>query len=241
MSDTLELILKASLFVQFVMLILLSMSFYSWFIIFAKRYELTKASQQATKFLEQFAFTKDFNHLYSQVSEYNYQKNALDQIFIAGYETFAKLHRQNNMLAMDMVLGAQRSMKITMQKELDKLEEKLPILATLGSVSPYIGLFGTVWGIMHSFHSLENVKQVTLAMVAPGISEALIATAMGLFVAIPAVMAYNHYITKIDKLNNQYENFIEEFSIILQRLAYQMLANEKVEKSEKTVEKEKII
>ncbi len=241
MNDTLELILKASLLVQAVMLILLAMSIYSWTIIFAKRYELNNARQQATKFLEQFNFTKDFNHLYSQVSDYHYKKSALENIFIAGYETFAKLHRQSNILAMDLVLGAQRSMKVTMQKELETLEEILPILATLGSVSPYIGLFGTVWGIMNSFHGLSTVKQVTLAMVAPGISEALIATAMGLFVAIPAVMAYNNYITKVDKLNNQYENFVEEFSVILQRLAHQMLANEKIEKSEKPIEKEKIV
>lgn len=238
MNDTLELILKASLLVQAVMLILFTMSMYSWTIIFVKHDELTNARRQATKFLEQFSFTKDFNHLYSQVSDYHYKKDALDHIFIAGYETFAKLHRQSNILAMDLVLGAQRSMKVTMQKELEKLEEKLPVLATLGSVSPYIGLFGTVWGIMNSFHGLSTVKQVTLAMVAPGISEALIATAMGLFVAIPAVMAYNNYITKVDKLNNQYENFIEEFSIILQRLAHQMLANEKIEKP---AEKEKIV
>jgi len=234
MNDTLALILKASLLVQVVMFLLLMMSMYSWTIIFVKRKELNKARLQATKFSEQFSYIKDFNQLYSQLTDYHYKKGALDSIFVMGYETFVKLHRQNNMLAMDTVLGAQRAMKVVMQKELDKIEENLPILATLGSVSPYIGLFGTVWGIMHSFHGLSTVKQVTLAMVAPGISEALIATAMGLFVAIPAVMAYNDYITKVDYLSKQYENFIEEFTVILQRLIHQMLANEKIaDKTEK--------
>ncbi|MEY3219354.1 MAG: hypothetical protein RIT27_711 [Pseudomonadota bacterium] len=239
MDDTLALILKASLLVQIVMFLLLTMSIYSWTIIFVKRKELNYERSQSIQFLERFNYVKDFNQLYSQLSEYHYKKTALDKIFIMGYETFVKLHRQQTTLPMDTVLGAQRSMKVVMQKELDKIEENLPTLATLGSVSPYIGLFGTVWGIMHSFHGLSTVKQVTLAMVAPGISEALIATAMGLFVAIPAVMAYNDYITKVDFLNKQYENFIEEFTVILQRLIHQMLANEKnekiVEKTEKTL------
>jgi biopolymer transport protein TolQ len=141
----------------------------------------------------------------------------MERIFEAGFREFARLRKREGIPPMAILEGAQRSMRIALNRQIEELELNLPFLATVGSVSPYVGLFGTVWGIMNSFKSLANVGQATLAMVAPGLSEALIATAMGLFAAIPAVIAFNRYSTDIDRLYNRYDIFVEEFSSILQR------------------------
>ena len=143
-----------------------------------------------------------------------------EALFRAGFKEFSKLSRQPNMDAEAMVEGSRRAMRVALMRESDRLERHLPFLASVGSTSPYIGLFGTVWGIMHSFRGLATSSQATLAAVAPGISEALIATAMGLFAAIPAVLAYNRFAAKADALLNRYESFVDEFSGLLQRQSY---------------------
>jgi len=145
----------------------------------------------------------------------------MENIFVAGFKEFARLRKQGNARAMDVVQGAQRAMRVTQAREMDDLETHLSFLATVGSTSPYVGLFGTVWGIMNSFRALGNVEQATLSLVAPGIAEALIATAIGLFAAIPAVVAYNRFANHVERLDNRYDNFSEEFSTILQRYAHE--------------------
>ena len=138
-------------------------------------------------------------------------------IFRAGFKEYMRLRKGDNGDLMAVLQGTERSMRVALSREMDRLEVNLPFLATVGSTSPYVGLFGTVWGIMHAFHALGNVRQATLALVAPGISEALVATAMGLFAAIPAVVAYNRYASQVERLNNRYQEFMEEFSTLLQR------------------------
>jgi biopolymer transport protein TolQ len=144
----------------------------------------------------------------------------LPNIFVAGFKEFTRLRKQSGVDPMAVVEGAQRCMRVSLSREVDELETHLSFLATVGSTSPYVGLFGTVWGIMNAFRGLANVHQATLSMVAPGIAEALIATAMGLFAAIPAVIAYNRYSNDVERLENRYDNFLEEFSTILQRQAH---------------------
>jgi len=145
----------------------------------------------------------------------------MESIFAAGFKEFARLRKQNGAVPMSMVEGAQRAMRVALSREIDNLETYLSFLATVGSTSPYIGLFGTVWGIMNSFHALSGVEQATLSLVAPGISEALVATAMGLFAAIPAVIAYNRFANDVERLTNRYDTFMDEFSSILQRYAHE--------------------
>jgi biopolymer transport protein TolQ len=145
----------------------------------------------------------------------------MERIFHAGFKEFARLRNQSGVLSTAILDGTQRAMRVALRREVDELELHLPFLATVGSTSPYIGLFGTVWGIMNSFRALGNVTQATIAMVAPGIAEALIATAMGLFAAIPAVIAYNSYVNEVERLHTRYDTFVEEFSTILQRQALQ--------------------
>lgn len=216
----LSIIAEASIIVQLVMLILLAASVVSWTFIFQKRKVLKDATGIADEFEKRFWSGMDLADLYRDMSSENYRCDGIENIFIAGFKEFVRLRRQEGIAPEAVVDGAQRAMRAALSRELDALDEHLPFLATVGSTSPYIGLFGTVWGIMNSFRSLGQVKQATLAMVAPGISEALIATAMGLFAAIPAVIAYNRYATAIDKLTSRYQTFSDEFLSLLHRQAH---------------------
>lgn len=216
-----QLILDASWMVKFVMLILLAASVWSWMIIFRKRQVLNAASRGADRFEERFWSGTDLAGLSAEITERDGETSGMEQIFEAGFGEFTRMQSQGKMSPDRIVEGAERAMRISLTREADQLEHHLSFLATVGSTSPYIGLFGTVWGIMTSFHALANVNQATIAMVAPGISEALIATAMGLFAAIPAVIAYNKYSNQVDRLESRYDNFKEEFSSILQRQSHQ--------------------
>lgn len=210
------LITEASLLVKLVMLALLLISFYSWLIIFRKRSELEQAKRDANAFEDKFWSGNELNRLYEDISSRPHASRGMEGIFEVGFKEFVRLKKFAN--GSNYVLdGSQRVMRISLAREIDQLETSLPFLATAGSTSPYIGLFGTVWGIMNSFRALGNVQHATLAMVAPGIAEALIATAMGLFAAIPAVIAYNRYSHEVERLINRYDTFLEEFSSILQR------------------------
>ncbi len=215
-----SLVSEASLLVKLVMLVLLLASIASWYIIFRKRLSLSRARRAAADFEDVFWSGKDLVSIYNRINAPKYDASAMERIFQSGFREFAKLRGSPGIDARSLLEGTQRAMRVAVMRELDELELQLPFLATVGSVSPYVGLFGTVWGIMNSFHGLANVQQATLAMVAPGISEALVATAMGLFAAIPAVVAYNRYSTDVDRLTSRYETFVEEFSSILQRQAH---------------------
>jgi len=212
-----SLILGASLLVKLVMLVLLGASMASWALVFGKRRDLMQAKRAAQQFEDQFWSSEDLTALFNRVSNQRAPGDGTQRMFEAGFKEFARLRKKEG-LPPEMVLeGSQRAMRIALSRELEALEGNLPMLATVGSVSPYIGLFGTVWGIMNSFRGLSSAHQATLAMVAPGISEALVATAMGLFAAIPAVIFYNRFSSEIDRLSSRYEIFLEEFSAILQR------------------------
>ena len=215
-----DLILNASLVVQFVMLILVLASVISWTMIFNKYVLLKHSKNNADIFEEKFWSSEDLSPLYNRITAGRYVSSGMEKIFEAGYKEFSRLQKQKNIDPEVILDGAQRSMRIAMNKEVDHLETNLSFLATVGSTSPYIGLFGTVWGIMNSFQALGTVQQATIAMVAPGISEALVATAMGLFAAIPAVIAYNRYSNDAERLINRYDNFLEEFTAILHRHAH---------------------
>ena len=210
------LISEASLVVKLVMLALLAISIYSWLLIFKKRNELIQAKQDADSFEDKFWSGNELNKLYEDISYRPHASRGMEGIFEVGFKEFVRLKKSASESGM-VLDGAQRVMRISLAREVDQLEMSLPFLATAGSTSPYIGLFGTVWGIMNSFRALGNVQQATLGMVAPGIAEALIATAMGLFAAIPAVIAYNRYSHEVERLINRYDTFLEEFSSILQR------------------------
>lgn len=214
-----SLISGATLPVQAVMLLLLIASLVSWWYIFIKVVMLNRADDEAVAFEHAFWKGGDLNKLYENVTTGRRSAQGMAAIFEAGFKEYAKLKRQGGMEASDIMEGARRAMRAAYNREMDELDSHLPFLASVGSVSPYIGLFGTVWGIMNSFRGLANVAQATLAHVAPGISEALIATAMGLFAAIPAVIAYNRFAAKVDRLAVRYDSFMEEFSNILQRKA----------------------
>jgi biopolymer transport protein TolQ len=215
-----QLILGASLIVKLVMLTLVVASLASWTMIFSKMKLLKNARKQADKFDEVFWSTEDLTPLYTSISNRRNSATGMEKMFEAGFREFARLRKQKSIDADSIVEGAQRAMRVSLNKEIEHLETNLPFLATVGSTSPYIGLFGTVWGIMNSFRSLGSVQQATISMVAPGISEALIATAMGLFAAIPAVIAYNRYSDDVERLINRYDTFTEEFSSILHRYAH---------------------
>ena len=210
------LISEASLVVKLVMLALLAISIYSWLLIFKKRNELIQAKQDADSFEDKFWSGNELNKLYEDISSRPHASRGMEGIFEVGFKEFVRLKKSAPESGV-VLEGAQRVMRISLAREVDQLEMSLPFLATAGSTSPYIGLFGTVWGIMNSFRALGNVQQATLGMVAPGIAEALIATAMGLFAAIPAVIAYNRYSHEVERLINRYDTFLEEFSSILQR------------------------
>ncbi|BAN69541.1 protein TolQ [endosymbiont of unidentified scaly snail isolate Monju] len=214
----LTLILNASPLVQLVMASLILASLLSWTVIFDRSRVLKKARREAEEFEERFWSGGDLGERYRRLGREDLSGEAA--IFHAGFREFARLRENPAVEPMALVEGARRAMKVAMSRELDQLERHLSFLATVGSTSPYVGLFGTVWGIMNAFHALGNVKQATLNLVAPGIAEALIATAMGLFAAIPAVVAYNKYANMVQCLENRYDDFVEEFSNILQRQAH---------------------
>ena len=214
----LQLILSASWVVQAIMLLLIAVSVMSWYYIFRKLFAIKRAQRQTDDFERTFWSRPELNALYQSAVNARHRTGSLERIFEAGFRDFVKLRTQR-VDASDLVDGARRAMRATYQREMDYLESHLAFLASVGSVSPYVGLLGTVWGIMHSFRGLANVAQATLAAVAPGIAEALVATAIGLFAAIPAVVAYNRYSHDIERLAVRFESFMEEFSNILQRQA----------------------
>ena len=215
----LSLIANASIIVKIVLGILILASMMSWWYIFVKMFSVRSAKAQAEEFEREFWGGTDLVGLYQRASSGQYDPAGMERIFEAGFKEYLKLKSRSSSDIGALMDGTRRAMKATFQRELDYLEAHLSFLATVGSVSPYIGLFGTVWGIMNSFRSLTNMAQATLAQVAPGMAEALIATAIGLFAAIPAVIAYNKYTAEIDRLANRYESFMEEFTNILQRQA----------------------
>lgn len=214
------LFLNASLVVQLVMGMLVLASVVSWTMIFDRSRVLKKAKREAEAFETKFWSGGDLGDLYRAADRDREHLRGESAIFHAGFREFARLRENPGIDAMSLVEGARRAMRVAMSREMDTLESHLSLLATIGSTSPYVGLFGTVWGIMNAFHALGNVKQATLNLVAPGIAEALIATAMGLFAAIPAVVAYNKFANSVQRLENRYDDFVEEFSNILQRQAH---------------------
>ena len=217
-----SLFVNASLIVQMIMLLLASISIGSWWVI-AKKYMVLEAAKNAIdQFEDDFWSGIDLASLYARIQRQGEEVRGMEAIFLAGFQEFLRLRSQPTVDPESVVSGAQRAMRATGSRELDELDMYLPLLATAGSTSPYIGLFGTGWGIMNAFIALGATQQATLAQVAPGIAEALIATAMGLFAAIPAVIAYNRYAHDVDRLANRYETFMEEFSNILQRQSYSL-------------------
>jgi len=207
---------NASVLVQLVMGALLLASLFSWYYIFLKRFVLRRAANLADEFEKPFWSGAELAALYRRATAARHP-GTLARIFEAGFREFTKLTAQPGMDVAVVMDGTRRAMRATYQREMERLESHLPFLASVGSVSPYVGLFGTVWGIMNAFRGLANVAQATLGHVAPGIAEALIATAMGLFAAIPAVVAYNHFAGDVNKLAIRFDSFMEEFSNILQR------------------------
>ncbi|HEX7718967.1 MAG TPA: protein TolQ [Woeseiaceae bacterium] len=213
----LNLVMAASIPVQIVMLILLAASIASWSIIFTKRRIISRTKEASDKFEANFWSGGDLQTLYQSTTRDKGGSLGMSSIFEAGFREFNRGSQQDDVQPDKLVEECRRAMRVAMMREVDRLEQGLATLATVGSTSPYVGLFGTVWGIMNSFRALGNVQSATLAMVAPGIAEALIATAMGLFAAIPAVIAYNRYADKVVRLEIRYDGFMEEFSSILQR------------------------
>jgi biopolymer transport protein TolQ len=211
----LTLVVHASVVVQGILVLLALASLWSWWQIFLKMFQLRRAARDTDRFEDEFWKGGDLAELYQRTSQ-SRTGSGMDHIFTAGFREYAK-HRKQGSTSVVTLDSARRAMRAAYQREIDALESNLAGLATVGSVSPYIGLFGTVWGIMNAFRGLANVSQATLANVAPGIAEALIATAIGLFAAIPAVIGYNRYTHDVDRLATRYETFIEEFSNILQR------------------------
>ncbi|HNR92900.1 MAG TPA: protein TolQ [Dokdonella sp.] len=218
--NILALIWGASLPVKIVMLILILFSIASWFIIFRKQAMLASANTAANEFEERFWSGSDLAALFKDVNASGERIAGLEAIFESGFREFARQRQRRGVDSRSLLEGAQRAMRVAQSREVDRLERNLEFLANVGSISPYVGLFGTVWGIMIAFQGLANVKEATIAMVAPGISEALVATAMGLFAAIPAVWAYNRFASRVERVALRYETFLEEFSSILQRQAH---------------------
>ena len=215
--NILQLVLHASLPVQLVMALLLLASIASWVIILRKKRILDRAEREADRFEESFWSGTELAKLYASATERHRNVEGLEAIFEAGMREFNRIRQRRGVDARMQLEGAQRGMRAASSRELDGLERNLEFLANVGSISPYVGLFGTVWGIMISFQGLASMKEATIATVAPGISEALVATAMGLFAAIPAVWAYNRFATRAERMAVRYDTFSEEFSSILQR------------------------
>jgi biopolymer transport protein TolQ len=214
-----ELVRQASVMVQIVLALLLLASVASWAVIFRKYTELSGSRVAADKFEESFWSGGDLTVMFRNIEQSRKQTIGMERIFEAGFREFAKLRQQPNITSEQLLDGSRRSMRVALLKETDRLEKSLAMLATTGSISPYVGLFGTVWGIMAAFQGLGNVQQATIAMVAPHISEALVATAMGLFAAIPATIFYNRYAEQVSRLELRFDTFVEELSTILQRYA----------------------
>ena len=212
------LVLHASIVVQVVMAGLMIASLASWTVIFGKLFGLRRTKAANDEFEREFWAGRNLNDLYADATRHN-GKAPMERIFASGMREFFKLREKRVVDTGALLDGARRAMRASFQRELDAIESNLSFLASVGSVSPYVGLFGTVWGIMHAFVGLANLQQVSLATVAPGIAEALVATAIGLFAAIPAVIAYNRYARDIDRIAIHLETFIEEFSNILHRNA----------------------
>lgn len=226
----LDLVWNASFTVQMVMAILLLASMFSWYMIVNRFLYFRNANDEMYRFEERFWSGIDLSQLYREGNERAADGHAIlgmESIFRAGFKEFSRLAQQSEMDSEALIEGARRAMRVAMMREEERLERHLAFLASVGSTSPYIGLFGTVWGIMHSFRGLANSTQATLATVAPGISEALVATAMGLFAAIPAVLAYNRFASKVEVLSNRYDTFMDEFSGILYRQAFALRSREK--------------
>jgi biopolymer transport protein TolQ len=217
--SVISLITGASVLVQLVMLSLLLASLFSWYYIFLKIFMFQRATRLADQFEKEFWSGADLTELFQRSVSSRHATGGQERIFEAGFREFTKLRKPGADIRTVMD-GTRRAMRATYQREMEQLEAHLSFLASVGSVSPYVGLFGTVWGIMNSFRSLANVSQATLGAVAPGIAEALIATAMGLFAAIPAVVAYNRFAGDINKLATRFDSFMEEFQNILQRSAH---------------------
>jgi len=216
--SVLSLITGASVLVQLVMAALLTASLLSWYYIFLKTFTFKRATRLADEFEKEFWSGGDLNELFQRAAN-SRGAGTLERIFEAGFREFSKLRKQPGMDVAVVMDGTRRAMRATYQREMERLESHLSFLASVGSVSPYVGLFGTVWGIMNAFRGLANVAQATLGHVAPGIAEALIATAIGLFAAIPAVIAYNRFAGDLNRLATRFDSFMEEFSNILQRQA----------------------
>jgi biopolymer transport protein TolQ len=212
-----KLVVDASPIVQFVLALLLFASVSSWAVILRKRSLVRRARAEADSFERHFWSGGDLVALHKAIEAKGESGGGMESIFESGFREFARLRQQSGIASSQVLEGAQRAMRVAQLKEIDRLEHNLAMLATVGSISPYVGLFGTVWGIMAAFTSLGNVQQVTLAMVAPGIAEALIATAAGLFAAIPAVIGYNRFADQVSRLELRYNTFMEEFATILQR------------------------
>jgi biopolymer transport protein TolQ len=217
--SVLSLVTGASLVVQLVMVGLLMASLYSWYYIFVKIFAFKRAVRQSDHFERDFWAGGNLMELFNRAVNARESAGALERIFESGFREYTKLRKQTGQNIGVVMEGTRRAMRATYQREVEGLESHLSFLASVGSVSPYVGLLGTVWGIMNSFRGLANVAQATLGNVAPGIAEALIATAMGLFAAIPAVVAYNRFAGDVNRLATRFESFIEEFSNILQRQA----------------------
>ncbi len=228
-ANLVEIILHASPVVQAVIVLLAMMSLMAWTIAFAKRAQIRKAAKQAIAFQGKFDATNDLTQLYYELNNLDDKNKGMEKIFEAGYQEFVRLKKQGVSDINDLLAGTQRAMKVAFSKEAERLESQLPTLATVGSSAPYIGLFGTVWGVMHAFQSLGNIQHATLAAVAPGIAEALIATAIGLFAAIPAVIAYNNLSSRADKVLGQYEIFADGFLTVIQRQAHLLSKNSRAE------------
>lgn len=213
----LDVILGASWIMQLVLLALLLLSVLSWAAIFDRSRVLKRARAAADVFEHRFWSGGDLSALYRDLGQSDVSNTGLASIFRAGFKEYVRLRKSDPDDTMAVITGAERSMRVALSREMDRLDVNLPFLATVGSISPYVGLFGTVWGTMHAFHALGNLQQATLAVVAPGISEALISTAVGLFAAIPAVVGYNRYVDQVERLHSRYQEFMEEFSTLLQR------------------------
>ena len=215
--SVIELVLNASLVVQLVLLLLAGASVLSWAIIIRKRGLINESQDEADRFEAWFWSGVDLGKLFKSVESRGDSATGMEGIFRAGFREFSRVRSRTGAPPEQFTESVRRSMRIEQMREIDRLEESLATLATIGSTSPYVGLFGTVWGIMNAFHGLGNVQQATLAMVAPGITEALIATAIGLFAAIPAVVAYNRFADRVTRLELRYDTFMEEFTALLQR------------------------
>jgi biopolymer transport protein TolQ len=235
-QSLLSLFTQASFLVKLVMLLLLFASVISWMIIFQRRRAFAIANSAAQRFEDQFWSGGDLTRLYQRLSMQTHPNKAEEpgsqQLFLAGFREYLRLLKQPTIESAAIMEGVQRAMRIAYAREMDRLEKHLTWLATIGSVSPYVGLFGTVWGIMNAFRALGVVQQATLSMVAPGISEALVATAMGLFAAIPAVVAYNRYASLVQRSSNQYATFVDELTSILHRQVHSQTTAMRMEEQE---------